>query len=114
MGCRELMGPPPTRGIQMIGVGVLGYRETRGTGAHLGAVEEMSIQLGEPGLGLSSAGNTTRGPASSAPGLVHHFSLPLLINRSHNFYLCTHKFEVEFLLGLSVRWRREGGGRSDF
>lgn len=51
MGCRELMGPPPTRGIQMIGVGVLGYRETRGTGAHLGAVEEMNIQLGEPGLG---------------------------------------------------------------
>lgn len=55
-----LGGPPPTRGIQMIGFGVLGYRETRGTGAHLGAVEEMSTQLGEPWLGLSSAGNTAR------------------------------------------------------
>lgn len=68
LGDRELGGPPPTRGIQMIGVGVLGYREIRGTGAHLGAVEEMSIQLGEPWLGLSSAGNT-------APALLHQLLL---------------------------------------
>lgn len=114
LGCRELVGSLPTRGVQIIGVGVLGCRETRGTGAHLGEVEEMSTQLGEPELWLSSAGNTAQGPASSAPALVHYFPLPLLINRSHSFWLCTHKFEVEFLLGLSVRWRREGGGRSEF
>lgn len=40
--------------------------------------------------------------------LVHHFSLPLLINLNHSIWLCTHKFEVEFLPGLSARWRRAG------
>lgn len=54
------------------------------------------------------AGQTAQGPVSSAPALVHYFSLPFLINLNHSFWLCTHKFEVEYLPDLSVRWRREG------
>lgn len=123
MGCglghRELVSPPTNRGVQIIGWGACLLRETR---AWLGAVEERSTpprELGKvdllgsgaeppPRLLAYFAGQTARIPASSAPVLVHPFSLPLLINMSHSFWLCTHKFEVEFLPGLSIRRRREG------
>lgn len=82
----------------------------------------MSAQLGEVGdVDLSGllaerlpevssllCWETARVSISSAPALVHHFSLPLLINLNSNFCFCTHKFEVELLPGLSVRWRRAG------
>lgn len=117
LGCRELEDPSPARGAQIIWVQVLVCRGTRGIRAHLGAVEEMSRQLEEPGLGARCsprfpacfAGNTARGPAASVPALVRHFSLPPLINLNHSCWRPTHTFEVAFLPGLSVRWSREGG-----
>lgn len=94
----------------------------QGNQSWLGAGDERSTPPGElrkadllesgaeplPRFLACFIGQTAQVPASSAPALVLPFSLPLLINLNHSFWLCSHKFEVEFLPGLSVRWRREG------
>lgn len=121
-GLQEAGGPTTSKGCSDHRVRVLVCAGPRGTGAHLGAVEGMSSQLAELGivdpLGLGAerlprfsfllCWKNSPSPCLLSPALVRHFSLPLLINLNHSVWLCTHKFEVEFLPGLSGRWRREG------
>lgn len=93
----------------------------RGIGVYLGVVEGMSfwfVELGKVdflGFGVERlfrffflfCWKNSSSFCFFSFVFVRYFFLLFLINLNYSVWFCIYKFEVEFLLGLLGRWRRE-------